>query len=814
MRDIQHPQLDRTLTEEHIEKLRVQCTELNDPLVEARLRARYLGASMRGPRTALFGFWAPELADEEIPEEQVALELFVPPADADPAEPHQSVHMERYRIPVVPEGEYLWAVVHGVCGGTAARVGTLYHIVFTDRAGVARRIVDPLAHSVPWGAAAPAELYNMEDLLAQRTDQEYFRTLLEGVPQDADGIPRIPAPLHMLEIHVPTATAEGTLAALTDYLTEAVSAPHPTAFQQACRDYDAVQLMPIEPTILFEEGEEFWVEEWTDEGTIVHLHRPYTTNWGYDVITAASPAPNPALLATGRPDELLQFITAMHTLREHPVKVVLDVVYGHADNQALALLNRHFFAGANMYGQNLNYRHPVVRAVLLEMLRRKSNYGVDGIRVDGAQDFKYWVEKDWALYHDDEYLALMNETVQEVAGFRYRPWMVFEDGRPWPRDDWELSSTYREVTKNLPNVVQWGPLTFAHNTPFLFTFWISKWWRIRELLEFGEHWITGTSNHDTLRRGTQVDPEERVNTYLGTTLPEIFSNGYDNPASHMLDTFLPGIPMDFLNANVHAPWSFIRNTDWRWAIKVVSEEARFLDWAVPGERFSEPWAFPRMKAMGFRSLQKLRQFMNALEGAIRTTTYHPDALAHLLGALTPPIEGPGTLTGDLVRAAARAWMDDVHEFCNISHYQDPLENDDDQVQRVSCARTMRLLRRNHRWLQRNMNLRPHGPDWFDYQHPANGSVIFEGIRFQHADGSGEAILAVVNAEGAPRTVVPGDLSIPGFSPADRWRLLAATPMRRTGTPQDDHRGTTAVPETPADPVTLHNGEGVLFIRQA
>jgi hypothetical protein len=30
-------------------------------------------------------------------------------------------------------------------------------------------------------------------------------------------------------------------------------------------------------------------------------------------------------------------------------------------------------------------------------------------------------------------------------------------------------------------VFQWGPLTFAHNTPFLYTFWLSKWWRIREI---------------------------------------------------------------------------------------------------------------------------------------------------------------------------------------------------------------------------------------------------------------------------------------------------------------------------------------------
>ncbi len=157
---------------------------------------------------------------------------------------------------------------------------------------------------------------------------------------------------------------------------------------------------------------------------------------------------------------------------------------------------------------------------------------------------------------------------------RYRPWMIFEDGRPWPAPDWELTSTYREVTKRFPNVYQWGPLTFAHNTPFLFTFWVSKWWRIREIAEVGGHWITGCANHDTLRRGTQVDPEARINARLGETLPQILRNAYDNPAAKLFDyVAMPGVPMDFINASMRAPWGFIRNTDQRYAIKVVSEES-------------------------------------------------------------------------------------------------------------------------------------------------------------------------------------------------------------------------------------------------
>jgi hypothetical protein len=47
--------------------------------------------------------------------------------------------------------------------------------------------------------------------------------------------------------------------------------------------------------------------------------------------------------------------------------VAYDVVFGHADNQALNLLNHYFFAQPGMYGQEIQQDHPTVRAILLEM---------------------------------------------------------------------------------------------------------------------------------------------------------------------------------------------------------------------------------------------------------------------------------------------------------------------------------------------------------------------------------------------------------------------------------------------------------------
>lgn len=761
-REHQQVQQHRERCLKEIAIIRKAAEAQTDPFAQARQIAPFLGAHMLDSSTARFGFWTPEFPEEGIGEDQIELELFIPPADLDLTAPLQKAAFQQVLVRPLREGEYTWAVVSGVTGGTRNQCGTFYRLRFTDAAGVLRYVYDPLAHSVPYGAAAPAELYDLPALFHRRADTEYFRNL-DTIP-DADGTARIRGPVHMLEIHVPTATAGGTLASLAQKYRSLSSDLSNTA-NLAWDGYDAVQLMPVEPTILYEEGESFWQNP--DDPTLeVTLRRPDTTNWGYDVITLASPAPNPVLLESGRPDELLDFITTMHTLPAGPVKVVLDVVYGHADNQALALLNRHFFAGANMYGQNLNYTHPVVRAILLEMQRRKSNYGVDGVRVDGAQDFKYYVEREDRLYHDDEYLRLMNDVVQDVAGVSYRPWMVFEDGRPWPRDDWELASTYREVTKKLPNVVQWGPLTFAHNTPFLFTFWISKWWRIREVLEFGSHWITGTSNHDTLRRGTQVDPEERLNTWLGRTLPDIFENGYDNPAARLLDCFLPGIPMDFLNANVRGPWSFVRNTDWKWAIKVVSEESRFLQWNVTPERFNQDWAFRRLKARGFRSLRGLRQFMRSLDGAVRTTRYEPEAIAAVLNATRPRLEGPPQMTGHILRIIAREWMEDVQEFCNTSHYTDRINHDDRLRKLVQFAWSVRKFRSDNPWLAKTG-----GDASLDYIHPADGTVLLYGYRREPPPGVRELTL-VANMEGAPREVVPSTLF--RRDPCG-WRPLLATP---------------------------------------
>jgi hypothetical protein len=683
-------------------------------------------------------------------------------------------------------------VVEGLPAGSRHEVGAFYWVRYRDGSGSWHTIHDPLAYSAPFGAFAPAEFYELDRLERERSDRGYFAHL-DGQP-DPDGVHRIGPPTNILQIHPSTASAPGTLAGLADlYRTigHKLRAGQPlTPAEENYVGYDAIQLMPIEPTIAYEAGPPFWEIQEDDpsaEEVRVVVRRPDTSNWGYDIVISASPAPNPTVLGSRRPDELVDLIGVLHNFPGKPIKIIFDIVYGHADNQALPLLNQHFFAGSGMYGQEMNLRHPVVRAILLEMQRRKSNYGVDGLRVDGAQDFKYWDPETQALRHDDDFLTLMNDVEQDVAGRRYRPWLIFEDGRPWPRDDWELASTYREVTKQHPNVWQWGPLTFAHNTPFLFTFWISKRWRLEEITEVGGKWITGCANHDTLRRGTQVDPTSRINTYLGDTLPQVFKNAYDNPAARLLDyACLPGIPMDFINASMRAPWSFIRNTDDRYSVKIVSEEKHFLDWIVDEPQFQPADAFPRLKALGFDALGELRRFLHSLDHAGRISDYDLAPTVTILQSVDPPLSGP-PLTAEHLKALARAWMDDVHELCNVSRYVDRQE-----PERTQFNLALREFRRQRPWLMDD--LRP--SDHFDHLHPCDGTVLFYGLR--RAPDDSQQVLFVANMEGAPRLVRPVSLPIPNL-PQDSWQLVLSAPGLQAREADQE--------------TTLHDSQGLVFVRR-
>ena len=730
----------------------------------AQIIAGRLGAHRAGHLCEV-GFWAPELLERRVSDGDVFLEVLRPEPGLSLETSRQEARFTRTLLPMERVDAYCFAAVEGMIPGSRDTLGDFYALAWRDAEGRWNRVLDPLAASLPFGAFAPAEYYDVAAMQAERGDRDYWTALPQGDPV------KLGPSVNILQVHVPTATAGMTLASFTrqiEHLADRVRAGRePEPADRIFLGYDAVQLMPVEPTTVYEAGPHFWTEI-AEEGdaVTVDLRRPDTTNWGYDVVIAGMAAINPALLETGRPDELVDLAVALHNFPGRPKKLIFDVVYGHSDNQGLEVLNSHYFAGPNMYGQNLNYRQPTVRAILLEMQRRKVDYGADGVRVDGAQDFKWWDPDTHTNRHDDEYLQEMADVVQEVCGRRYRPWFIFEDGRPWPQEDWELASDYRAVIEKQrdADVFQWGPLSFAHNTPFLYTFWLQKWWRIKEILSHGENWISGFSNHDTLRRGTQVSVELNINTRLGETRMEILDKAYDNPAAHLLTyACFPGVPMDFLNATARTSWGFVRNQDDKWGVKILAEEAISLKWQVDEYSYSRPGSFRRLKEMGFEKLEMLARFLDVLPALVTVTDYDLDAIALLLNGIDPPLDGPRPFDVAGLKRIARAWMDDMHDYCNVTSYVDALG--EGQTRFMLALREFRLARP---WLGRNLGQGEH----FDYSAPVRGATLFRSLR---RGPDGEEVYAVAHMEGAPVTQIdPLAEDVPGLE-GEGWRVALRTP---------------------------------------
>mgnify|MGYP006269202045 CR=1 FL=1 len=770
-------------TQELVDWARQVKANAESEFAAAQELATKLGAHYNNGQTQI-GFWLPEvLADDEV--EEVYLEVLTPQEELDFELEEQQVTFEQDLISLQQDGEYLWGVLSGMKAGTRDQAGSFYAIKYQKSDGEWEHIYDPVAYSVPFGVFAPAELYDMQQLQEARDDKSYFARL----DSKEEEIPKVETPTNLLQIHPGTASEEGSLRGLNEIYQQIsnklANGEELTPAEENYIGYEGLQLMPIEPTIEYEVGPGFWQEEKSQTDKVeIKVTKPDIINWGYDVVISGSSAVNPSILGSGRPDEFVDLISTLHNFSNGPIKVVIDVVFGHSDNQGLAALNKYFFSGPDMYGQGLDYQHPTVRAILLEMQRRKVDFGVDGVRVDGAQDFVYWDEEDEELYHDDQYLKSMSSVVQEVAGQEYYPWMIFEDGRPWPREDWELASTYRSVIEEQPDIFQWGPLTFAHNTPFLYTFWVSKWWRIQEIVDFGAQWISGCSNHDTLRRGTQVSPEAKINEKLGSTLPEIIKNAYDNPAEKLLTYALfPGLPMDFINASMRAPWSFIRNTDDQYAVKVFGEEKHFLDWQVREEDYKATNNFKRLKELGFSELEQLKDFVRKVDDAVDMTDYDLSAITKLLNALSN-FGLEYELTNAKLKKISKAWMEDVAEYCNISnHWEVPTE------EQTSFNLKLRRFRLQRPWLSNNLKEQ----EFFNYEHPCQGTVLYYGLR--QAPDNDEQLLFIANMEGTPVTVVPEELEIPNLKSHD-WEVAIATPGLSDA----------AVDEA----ITLENSQGIVF----
>lgn len=761
---------------------------------KAQILATRLGANYRSDGLTEFGFWVPELSADLLQDRNVYLEILIPKTPLKTSTPQQKVKFHRRCLSLKSYEDYLWGVYQGIPAGRKEQFGAFYWLRYFDiKTQQVRTLGDYLAYSLPYGIYAPAEVYDLQALNRDRADLEYFKQ-----QQDSQHHRSYP-PRNILQLHVATASPNTCISGLTQFykkLGQKVQNNESlTPFEQNFINYDAVQLLPIEPTVEhihhtqanegffgFDESD-FNQLTWNDDRVEfvnneieITLRKPNTHNWGYDIVIFGSAAIEPALLETLRPDEFIEFIETLHTFPTKPIQVIYDVVYGHADNQALKLLNHYFFKAPGMYGQEINSQHPTVRAILLEMQRRKSNHGIDALRIDGGQDFQFFNPNSSAVEYDDAYLKSMSEVPQNIGEIKRYPFLIYEDGRPWPNPGWQEISTYRDVLEYLPDVYQWGPLIFAHNKPTVKNFWDKHWRRVQEIMEMGSHWITGCANHDTMHRGSWVDPEGEVNRYLGETLPEIFRQGYDNPGiSLWVYGFSPGIPMDFISATMRSPWTFFRNTDDRYGIKIIAKEAGFLDWQISPELYNREDAFSRVKARGFETVQQLSDFVWKLKDLVAETNYDlieierrcQDELSHNI-EIEPSPHQPllGNYQTGRIQDFAQAYLEDVRDICKIWRYQDNLN-----PQQTAYNAALRQFRLERDWLRENLT----SDDLFK-RITDEKKTLFYGMR-SHQN---QTVAMIAHMGGEPLAVNLTDLL--GIKEQE-WKIAIASPTLEVKTLQ-------------------------------
>lgn len=628
------------------------------------ITSRYLGARRSGENQAQIGFWVPGLVNGAIhnPGHQIRLEIFMcnQHFDISSLEKNRSVKLEFdvQRLPLMAAGDYLIGVIDNVMLGDRNRLGALYWLSF-ETEKEKHVIRDPLVQSCPFGIYAPAELFDMQTMLQQRRDHEYFTRHYKS--RLADGGYRARDIGTHLEIHPETATQAGTIESLTAKFKHIASKIQSnidssesdlyrnlTADERNFVGFDTIELTPEVPTSEREaetgfSGEFFRIEDSGASGVCVMIKRPDISNWGYDTPILGSAAISPSILGSLRPNEFLDFIETLHTMPDRPIQLCLDSVLGHCDFQGARLLqtfdkqcchrdnlkyvNSKYLRGPNMYGRDIDFANPNVKAILLELLIRKINLGYDCVRVDGAQDFIQHVNEETGLrVQDDVFLNEMANVVQDINGIKRRLDFNFEDGRPWPDDlNWLYNSKYLDhcIERSLPDndrVKQWSPIIFAHNVHGKYKWFMEKWDRFVEVFRYGENWITGHSNHDNARyfyRLVATTPSSRYvpgdafsnyyNDQLGGSLTEVAHRAMDNNALTTLSLgFLPGNPMFLLNALYRSPWGFIRDIDDRYDVKIVADEgSRCFTWYVDALLYDQPQHFKRLKALGFVTYSQL-----------------------------------------------------------------------------------------------------------------------------------------------------------------------------------------------------------------
>ena len=738
-----------------------------------QITREYLGVRKIDLSLVLFGFWVPGLVNGDLKgkADQITLEIFTPldPVDFRALKKNETatVTFQRDEVQLAAVDDYMIAVVENVSIGTKHRAGSFYWLRYHEQ-GARYILRDPLVQSAPFGIYAPAEIFDIQEMLAGRKDMDYFRKFYKTI--FPDGTYRAKDVGAHLEIHPETATEAGTIEALTQRYRDIgrTIQANLDAGKEEIYDglspadmnfigFDSIELTPEVPpaereAVKSETGEFFQIVGEQDGNVQITLKRPDISNWGYDTSVLGSAAINPSILATLRPDEFLEFIETIHTMPGKPIQLCIDSVLGHCDFQGARLLetfdqvsddrsnlkyiNSKYLRGPNMYGRDIDFSEPHVKAILLELLIRKLNFGYDCVRVDGAQDFILEMDEETGLrIQEDEFLNEMANVIQDINGLKRRLDFNLEDGRPWPDDlNWLYNSKYLDhcIERTLPfgdRVKQWSPIIFAHNVHGKYKWFMNKWDRFVEVFRYGENWITGHSNHDNARyfyRLVKMKPgseyregeafDDYYNDQLGKTMTDVAHNTMDHNALTALSLgFLPGNPMFLLNALFHTPWLFLRDIDDTYDVKIVAEEgSRFFTWYVNEELYQQPDNFQRLKALGFLNYAQLvtepkrkkeqpafMDFLFELCQSMKT-----DALmARFL--FDDPDDAGGYVNAEVLKAAYTgiAQASTVEQQAHLAFLNSRIEADPrESARRVKAAR--KLMRKSLRFLLRDRESAP------------------------------------------------------------------------------------------------------------
>ncbi|MGP1388052.1 MAG: glucosylglycerol hydrolase [Thainema sp.] len=296
-----------------------------------------LGAHYRKDGLTEIGFWAPDLGADLLQSKNIHLEILTPQEKINPSQPHQKAKFHRQHLPINQQGEYLWGVYEGIKAGTKDELGSFYWLRYLGvNTNEVEFLGDTFAYSLPYGFYAPAEVYDLHKLHETRTDLDYFKQEQEEAEAEGEGsIPHVKPPRNILQLHIGTSSPNTYISGLTQFyrqLAKQVERNQPlTPTEENFISYDAVQLMPVEPSAEYrghhDLGEGFFIFEDKDlekmnlatesieatDGEIeITLRKPDTHNWGYDIVIFGSAAIEPSLLETLRPDELIEFISTLH----------------------------------------------------------------------------------------------------------------------------------------------------------------------------------------------------------------------------------------------------------------------------------------------------------------------------------------------------------------------------------------------------------------------------------------------------------------------------------------------------------------------